>query len=199
MKNLPFLLILLMSCFFFSHCTFVRRTLLLNVPGINDHHFLPNKTVASTHHTDLNVSPHYNDKDLPDSLLKNLKENKTVAFLVLKNDSIVYEWYKNGYSAQKRTNVFSVTKSIMSVLVGIALKEGKIKSIDEPISNYYPEYKEGERSKITFKNLLQMSSGLNYYDKYKNPFGPSGQIYYGRHLREVTNKLQSEKEAGIEW
>ena len=160
---------------------------------------MPNATVKSTNPTDLNVSAHYNEKDLPDSLLQNLKENKTVAFLVLKNDSLVYEWYKNGYSAKKRTNVFSVTKSIMSILVGIALKEGKIKSLDEPISNYYTEFKEGERSKITFKHLLQMSSGLNYYDSYKNPFGPSGQLYYSRDVRKVTNELQSEKEAGIEW
>ena len=79
------------------------------------------------------------------------------------------------------------------------IKEGKIKSVDEPICNYYPEYKEGERSKITFKHLLQMSSGLNYYDTYKNPFGTSGKIYYGTDVRKVTNQLQSEKEAGIEW
>ncbi|HEY0261502.1 MAG TPA: serine hydrolase, partial [Chitinophagales bacterium] len=112
---------------------------------------------------------------------------------------LVYEWYENGYSDSSYTNPFSATKSVVGILTGVALKEGKIKSLDEPIANYLPEYRDSARSLITFKNLLTMSSGLNYYDNALNPFGSLAHLYYGRNVRKFINTLKVEKMAGSNW
>ena len=74
-----------------------------------------------------------------DDLLEN---NKTVAFLIIKNDTIHYEKYFKGYNQESIIPSFSMAKSITSILIGCAIDDGLIKSVDEPITNYIPELKE---------------------------------------------------------
>ena len=95
-----------------------------------------------------------------------LDEMETVAFLVIQHDSIVYENYRNGWNDTLTSNLFSGTKSIVGLLVGIAHEEGYIKSLDDPVSNYLPEFKEGEKSDVTIRNLLTMSAGLSWDESY---------------------------------
>jgi CubicO group peptidase (beta-lactamase class C family) len=141
----------------------------------------------------------YNQITLPDTLVKHLKKTQTKALLVFKNDSIIYEWYAKGFSDSSYSNPFSATKAIISILTGIALREGKIKSLDEPIANYYAPWKKGERSKITFRHLLTMTSGVDYYDEFLNPFGKLAKLYYGNNTPKLINSIRAEKVPGTEW
>lgn len=177
------------------------RAIVYNDPTINDLKAMPHRLVkASEQKKILPRSVSYNKETLPDSLRQYLGITKTVAFLVLKHDSLVYEWYEKGYSDSSYTNPFSATKSVVGVLTGIALKEGKIKSLDEPVANYLPDYCDNtKREEVTFKHLLTMSSGLNYYDQALNPTGGVAHLYYGRDVRRYINTLQSEKPAGTVW
>src|SRR5205085_4139514 len=88
-----------------------------------------------------------------------LEDNKTVAFLIIKNDTIQYEKYFKGYDKERIVPSFSMAKSITSILIGIAIDEGLIKSVDEPITVYIPELKKNGFEKVTIKHLLQMTSG----------------------------------------
>lgn len=193
---IPLLLIL-----FFSSCTvYTYRSVVYNVPGINDYKILPTRAVKHSNTPRLlNRAFDYNTANLPDTLQDMLAQTKTVAFMVMRRDSVVYEWYKKGYSDSSTTNPFSVTKSIVGVLTGIALKEGKIKSLDEPIYAYYPEFKGRGRDSITFRHLLTMTSGLNYRDQYINPFGPLARLYYGRNVKKQMNGTKRELAPGAEW
>lgn len=101
------------------------------------------------------------------SLEEMLEKTNTTSFLVMKNGKLLYENYFNGIEQGDRTQIFSVTKTITTSLLGIAIQEGKIKNIDQPVSDFIPEFKEGDLSKITLFHLVQMQSGLNY-DEYKN-------------------------------
>ena len=114
-----------------------------------------------------------------------LYEMHTVAFLVIQHDSIVYENYRNGWNDTLTSNLFSGTKSIVGLLVGIAHEEGYIKSLDDPVSNYLPEFKEGEKSDVTIRNLLTMSAGLSWDESYASLFSLTTQGYYGNNLREL--------------
>lgn len=67
--------------------------------------------------------------------------NKPAAALIIKNDTIVFEYYCGGWSKDTQSCIFSVTKTITSMLCGIALKEGYIKSLSEPVTDYIPELK----------------------------------------------------------
>ncbi len=89
-------------------------------------------------------------------------ETKTTAFIVIKDDTIYFEKYYNGYKEDSINTSFSIAKSFVSALVGIAIKEGNIQSINDPINKYLPELKGDGFSKITIKDLLSMSSGINY-------------------------------------
>jgi CubicO group peptidase (beta-lactamase class C family) len=111
-------------------------------------------------------------------------KKRCVAFLILRNDSILYEKYFHGSNEVSFVPSFSAAKSFVSALVGIAIAEEKIKSVDQPITDYLPELKNNDErfSKITIKDLLNMRSGILYKESYHNPFGNVAKSYYGRNL-----------------
>ncbi|MEL7003719.1 MAG: serine hydrolase [Bacteroidota bacterium] len=89
--------------------------------------------------------------------------------LILKDNQLVYEEYFHGYSQEVLHNIYSSTKSITSILTGIAINEGFIDSINTPILELLPEYSnirnQGPlKDQITVEHLLNMSSGLNCED-----------------------------------
>jgi CubicO group peptidase (beta-lactamase class C family) len=86
------------------------------------------------------------------------------SILVQQHGVIVYERYYQGHNKDTYTHVFSVTKSVMSSLVGIALDQGLIKSLDQPIADFLPEYfpepDKYNKKEITIRHALTMTSGL---------------------------------------
>ena len=122
--------------------------------------------------------------------------NKTLSFLVIKNDSIVYESYLDKFDSTSQFTSFSMGKSFVSALVGIAIEEGKIKDVNEPITKYIPELKGEEFKKITIEHCLNMQSGIKFYEGYFNPFSGVAKYYYGRKILKYVSKLKVEKEPG---
>lgn len=127
---------------------------------------------------------------------KYLEDNKTVAFLIIKNDTIQYEKYFKGYGKESIVPSFSMAKSVTSILIGCAIEEGLIKSVDEPITNYIPELKKNGFDKVTIKHLLQMTSGIKFNESYINPFGDAASFYYGLNLRKKIGKMKLKTEPG---
>lgn len=105
-------------------------------------------------------------------------EHKLSSFLLIKDDNLVLEKYWNGYHTQKLHDLRSATKSITSILAGIAIDKGFIKSENDNISKYLSEYSEiiGEKN-ITIKDLLNMNSGLDCDDWNKNSTGNEEKMY----------------------
>lgn len=127
---------------------------------------------------------------------KYLEDNKTVAFMIIKNDTIQYEKYFKGYDKESIVPSFSMAKSVTSILIGCAIDEGLIKSIEEPITNYIPELKKNGFDKVTIKHLLQMTSGIKFNESYANPFGDAASFYYGLNLRKEIGKMKLKTEPG---
>ncbi len=125
-----------------------------------------------------------------------LKQSKTLAFVVLKNDSVVFEHYANKHQPTDYVASFSMAKSYISALVGIAIEEGKIKSIEQPIIDYLPELKAHGLEKVTVKHLLQMTSGIKFSENYLSPFSEASRYYYSTNLYSTIKKLKPEVEAG---
>lgn len=130
---------------------------------------------------------------------KYLEDNNTVAFLVIKNDSLLYEKYFRGYDQTNIVPSFSMAKSVISMLIGFALDEGLIKSVQEPVTNYLPEMKKNGFEKVSIEHLLQMTSGLDFKESYFNPFGEAASYYYGRNLRKMIPKLKLKRKPGQEF
>jgi CubicO group peptidase (beta-lactamase class C family) len=92
-----------------------------------------------------------------------LQSTDTHAFVVIRDDKVLYERYFNGYQRDSLNESWSVAKSFVSALVGIAIGEGSIKSIDDPITDYLPELQARQGfDAITIRNLLTMGSGIRY-------------------------------------
>ncbi len=175
---------------------YVYTALWYNYENIDDWKIFSNRTIATANPEDLLRHSCYNSQTLNSKYIKLLKDYNTVSFLAIKDDSVIHEKYWEGYGPSSQSNSFSMAKSIVSILVGIAVDEGKIKSIEEPVAHYLPGFKNGDNAKLTIKNLLQMSAGFNWEESYSNPFSLTTEAYYGDNLKELANGLEVITEPG---
>ncbi len=128
----------------------------------------------------------------------NLENSRTYAFLVIRNDSILYEKYFGNIGPSTKLPSFSVAKSFVSTLTGIAFEEGRIRSLDEPITNYIPELamRDARFSKITIQHLLDMRSGVDSDEGYENPFSDVLKMGFTKNVRAKALKVKYGKEPG---
>ena len=130
---------------------------------------------------------------LPEELAK-IEKLQISSFLVFHGDTLLFEKYWGDHVQSTVTNSFSAAKTLVGLLIGCAIKDGKIKSMDEPVANYIPEFKKDEKKHITIKHLLMMSSGLNWEESGKNPLSHNAASYYGSDLYGLTtNQYAIEK------
>lgn len=172
----------------FSGKYYLYKTLAYNFVDIDDLDLFPYRTIEAGNGIEWPQHRNYNKSKMPDYLLQELVTYKSVAFAIIKNDSLFYDQYWEGYTDSSLSNAFSMAKSIVGVLIGIAVDEGKIKSIDEPVGNYILEFKEGKKANITVKHLLTMSSGLDWDEAYANPLSATSEAYYGTDLYGLATK-----------
>ncbi len=194
--------VLIIVSILFSSCKF-GRFVVYNFADIKDYKKFPSRSLTANqtkfkfNSTLKGIYPDtlkYGSKSL--SFDKLLEDNKTVAFLIIKNDTIQYEKYFKGYNQESTIPSFSMAKSVTSILIGCAIDDGLIKSIDEPITNYIPELKKNGFEKVTIKHLLQMTSGLKFSESYFDPFGEAASFYYGRNLKREVSKLTLKRTPG---
>lgn len=125
---------------------------------------------------------HYNKTEPTEKLSEINSRLGTVAFLIIKNDSIWYETYAEGYGTDSQTNSFSMAKSITSALLGKAIMEGYISSLDQPIGDFFPQY---SNANTTVGDLSSMASGLDWQESYTSPFSVTARAYYDDDLAET--------------
>src|SRR5689334_5628876 len=95
--------------------------------------------------------------------------NRVAGLLVIKDGRIVLEKYGLGRKPTERWTSFSVAKSLTSTLVGAAIQDGKIKSIDDPVTHYIPELKGSAYEGVSVRQMLMMSSGVQWNEDYTDP------------------------------
>ena len=164
---------------------------------IDEYQIFANREVKTGTHQPWAEGADYNLDDIPPPLLAELEELQSVAYLVIVNDSIRVEQYWDDYSSDSYTNSFSMAKTIISMLTGIAIKEGKINSVDQKIGDYLDHFKTGDNNQVTVKHLLTMSSGINFSESYTNPLGFMAQAYFDTDLRNLATTRDNVTEPGI--
>ena len=141
----------------------------------------------------------YNSAVIPADFMTIIDSNNTHAFLVIQNGKLLFEKYWDGYDSTRLSGSFSAAKSIVSLLIGIALDEGKIKSLDEPVANYVDHFKTNGLEKVTIKHLLTMSSGTSYNEGDKSYFSMNAYGYYGDDLVHMVEMMERKEEPGQFW
>lgn len=156
-------------------------------PEIDDRNFFPYGTIPADDPRPWPKSPRYGSVHLSDEQVAALNKLYTVGFVVVKNDSLLFEEYFSGWRGDSVSNSFSVAKSYISLLTGVALQEGKLTSLDTPVGSYLPEFDTYDscHKAITLWNLLTMSTGLDWSESGKNPFSDNAKGYYGRNVRKL--------------
>ena len=158
-------------------------------PGIYDLDVFPvNKIPKSTKEKKLKVN--LSKSSITDKEEKYLNEIDTRAFLVFQNDILIHEQYWGDHSIDEVSNSFSASKTVIGLLIGIAIGEGKIPSVDEPLSTYIPEFKTNGRARLTIRHLLTMSAGFDWQESGKNPLSEAAEGYYGTDLYGLVTRLR---------
>ena len=209
--SLCLLLICLNACklgegleYFVTHYKGLNKTPRLDI-NASTAPFLLTKGSLTMQQKIANVSITPRRKDGPAqsvSLQKYLDEmTTTAAFVVLRNDTILYEQYFEGMGQASKLPSFSVAKSFTSALVGIAVGEGKIKSVHDLVSDYIPELKKAHPNfkKLTIEHLLNMRSGIKFNEEsYVNPFASVAALYMHRNILNKIKRAKFKAEPGAE-
>ncbi|GGH09578.1 serine hydrolase domain-containing protein [Pedobacter zeae] len=133
-----------------------------------------------------------------------LKNGQINAFIVIRNDSVLYERYDKGYSDSTLSTLFSGAKSMISIMIGQALADGHIKSLNDKVTQYVPELKSNPAfGQITLKNLLDMKSGLEFKDALggivKAFFSDEAKYYYTDDMKAQLMKVKLVNKPGTVW
>lgn len=120
---------------------------------------------------------------------------ETIAFVIIKNDSIWYEQYAEGYGPDSKTNSFSMAKSVVSALLGKAIMQGYIKSLNQPVSDFFPQFD----PRLKVGDLASMASGLNWEENYYSPFSMTARAYFDENIRQQIMNLKVTDPPGQEF
>ena len=167
-----------------------------NTAFISDYEYFDNKEIRSTNPKPWALHKQYNTIQESDELKELNDERKTKSFLVIKNDSILFEKYYDGHKQTDISNSFSVAKSIVTSMMGKAIMEGKIKSLNQPVSDFFEEYNDGIASELTVGDLASMSSGMKWSEKYYSVINITSESYFTDDLRSVILRQEIENKPG---
>ena len=138
----------------------------------------------------------YNSVKETDLLNKTNTANGTIAYVIIKNDSIWFENYYDGFNENSQTNSFSMAKSYVSGLLGKAIQEGYIKSLNQPVSDFLPAFSSGLAAKMTVGHLSSMASGTTWDEKYYSPLSIVTRAYFDDDLEKVMLGLDMQTAPG---
>ncbi|MCB4807368.1 beta-lactamase family protein [Tamlana sp. 62-3] len=182
------ILILVLSLYVFDYDYIIKGAKTVYFTGhktafIDDYPYFENDTIKKGNHVDAwAIHKNYNSVSPTEKLSQVNQDWGTIAYLIIKNDSIWFEKYYDGYNKNSKTNSFSMAKSITSALLGKAIMDGYIKSLDQPLSDFYPQY---SYAKTTVGDLSSMASGLDWVEHYTSPFSVTARANYDDDLAET--------------
>ncbi len=165
--------------------------------SIDDYTFFDNQTVSTSKSKAWPLHKNYNKVSSTNKLSELHKAQGTVAFLIIKNDSILFEKYYDGYGENSKSNSFSMAKSYVSGLLGKAIMEGHIKGLDQPVGDFFPQYSSGLSARVTVGDLASMASGSSWEESYYSPFTITTRAYFGKELEKTILGLTTVASPGV--
>lgn len=164
---------------------------------INDHVYFDNRVVKAGENTlDWPKHTQYNTLSSIEKIEKGHIEYGSVAHLVIYKDSLLYEKYFDGYSDQSKSNSFSMAKSFVSAMLGKAIEEGHIDSLDQKVSDFLEGYNEGHAAELTLRDLSTMSTGLDWNENYDLSLNGMMEAYVSPDLDRVMKKAKITSQPG---
>jgi len=176
---------------------YLRRALIHLLPKIDQYPIFENRMVKAGNPQPWPESEAYNKLSVPEKFQPVFENLGTVAFVIIKDSTLLFEQYWEDYSPHSRSNSFSMAKSIVSLAIGCAIDDGFIKNVDQPVNDFYPEFKGYNGKALTLRHLLTMSAGVDFDEAYSSPFSPTTKLYYGDDLQQIALGMKEIEEPGI--
>jgi hypothetical protein len=153
--------------------------------NINDHRAFATREITAGTVLPWPEHASHNHQTLPQNLVDFLDNNKAAAFLVIKDGQLLIEHYFTPYHQASKTNAFSMSKTVLILLVGIAIEEGIIESLDQKLMDFLPEFANDHYGHLaTIGHLSNMTSGYEWDEGYYSPFSPVVQLMYGYDIEQ---------------
>lgn len=163
---------------------------------LEDYTHFPNREIKKGTAQPWNIAKDYNSVEATPTLAKTHKELQTIAYVIIKNDSIWHESYFDGFDKDSKSNSFSMAKSVVTAALGKAIMQGKIKSLDQKVTDFFPELKGKFAKDVTVGDLSSMASGLSWDEKYYSPFSIVTRAYFDDDLKKVILGLEINEKPG---
>ncbi|MDF9830393.1 serine hydrolase [Parabacteroides sp. PF5-6] len=176
---------------------YLRKALVHLTPKIDQYPIFENRVIEASDPEPWPTAAAYNQLSLPEHYREAFEKYGTVAFVVIKDGQLLFEEYWQDYSAQSHSNSFSMAKSIVALAIGCAIDDGYIRDVDQPVSDFFPEFPGYDGKLLTLRHLLTMSAGVDFQEAYTSPFSPTTQLYYGNDLRKVTFHMKEIEAPGV--
>jgi CubicO group peptidase (beta-lactamase class C family) len=176
---------------------YIRRALVHLTPKIDQYPIFENRMVEAGDPQSWLLSEYYNKLSIPEKYTGDFEKYGTVAYVIIQNGTLLFEQYWDDYSPQSHSNSFSMAKSIISFAVGCAIDDGVIENVDQPVSDFFPQFKGYNGKSMTIRHLLTMSAGVDFKEAYTSIFSPTTQLYYGNNLEKIVTGMKQIEEPGI--
>ena len=188
-----FLIVFLISLFTIK--PFLARALYHNFANVDDYRIFENREVKAGAGQPWEIATPPFTHAAPDAKTQQLLDSlDTTALLMIDQGKIAYEKYDRGGGVDELHGSFSMAKSIVAILAGFAVQEGAIQSVENPIKTWITEWSDRPEGDIRVRDLLSMSSGLNWRESYANPFSVTTEAYYGWGLIQTALKQRLSEE-----
>ena len=163
---------------------------------LEDYQYFDNQLIENATPQPWPNHKNYNIVSETEALKEVNNEYGTIAYVIIKNDSIWFENYYDGFDENSKSNSFSMAKSYVSAMLGKAIMEGYIKSLNQPVCDFLPEFCEGKAKKMTVGDLSSMASGTNWDEAYYSPLSITTRAYFDDDLKKVMLGLKVIDEPG---
>ena len=163
---------------------------------LEDYKEFPNREIKKGIAQPWAIASDYNSVPATQNLQNTHKELQTIAYLIIKNDSIWHESYFDGFDKNSKTNSFSMAKSVVTMAMGKAIMEGKMKSLDQKVTDFFPELKGKYAKEVTIGDLSSMASGVSWDEKYYSPFSIVTRAYFDDDLKGIILGLDIKEKPG---
>ncbi|MFB6318535.1 serine hydrolase domain-containing protein [Saccharicrinis sp. FJH54] len=175
---------------------YAQRALIYLTVDIDDYKIFNNREVVAADPEPWEKAPSYGEVKIPDNWVDSLAQYNTVAYAIIKDSMLFLDEYWMGYSDSSYSNSFSAGKTIVGFSILSAIDHGFIESLDQRVSDFVPEYDNPENKDLRIRDVMTMSSGLNWVESYGGLFNTTTESYYGSNLMSLITGLKVEEEPG---
>lgn len=166
---------------------------------IDDYTYFDNRSIQNDAPKPTQKHKDYNKAAITSRLFQLNEELETTAYLIYKDNQLWFENHTEGYGLNSHTNSFSMAKSITTMLLGRAIEQGFVESLDQKVTNFLPGLQGEYAQEVSMGDLASMASGLSWDENYYSPFSMTAQAYYDNNIRNLIMGLEISEQPGQEF